>query len=76
MYVSLYFNKIPVLMLYLAATCVGAFLESFFISGALKNQPQQLMFGSGFSEFYIKQEFAVNLYRRLESERFRPQHLG
>lgn len=28
MYVSLYFNKVPVLVLYLAATCVGAFFSS------------------------------------------------
>lgn len=27
------------------------------------SQPQRLMFGSGFSEFHIEQEFAVNLYR-------------
>ena len=31
--------------------------------GGFNNQPQQLMFGSGFGEFHIVQEFAVNLYR-------------
>jgi len=31
--------------------------------GGFKNQPQQLMFSSDFSEFYIVQQLAVNLYR-------------
>ena len=31
--------------------------------GGFKNQPQQLMFSSGFSEFHIQQELVVNLYR-------------
>ena len=36
---------------------------SVIVVGGFKSQPQQLMFGSGFSEFHIEQEFAVNLYR-------------
>ena len=31
--------------------------------GGFKNQPQQLMFGGGFSEFHIEQQLAVNRYR-------------
>ena len=31
--------------------------------GGFKNQAQQLMFSSGFSEFHIEQELAVNRYR-------------
>ena len=31
--------------------------------GVVKNQLQRLMFSSGFSEFHIVQELAVNVYR-------------
>ena len=31
--------------------------------GGFKNQLQQLMFSSDFSELYIMQELSVNLYR-------------
>ena len=33
------------------------------IQGGFKNQLQQLMFSSDFSELYIMQELSVNLYR-------------
>jgi len=42
----------------------GALLDAFREKlGGFKNQPQQLMFGGGFSEFHVEQEFAVNRYR-------------
>ena len=30
--------------------------------GGFKNQPQQLMFSSCFSQFHVEQELAVNFY--------------
>lgn len=33
------------------------------MEGGFKPQLQQLMFSSGFSEFHIEQQLAVNLYR-------------
>ncbi|BBJ22102.1 hypothetical protein W01_00290 [Candidatus Nitrotoga sp. AM1P] len=40
------------------------------LQGGFKNQPQQLMFSRGFSEFHIEQELVVNRYWRSKSERF------
>lgn len=39
-----------------------------FSLGGFKNQPQQLMFSSGFSKFHIKQEFVVNRYGGSKTE--------
>jgi hypothetical protein len=36
--------------------------------GGVNNQPQQLMFSSGFGEFHVEQELAVNLNRRPKPE--------
>ena len=44
--------------------------REFETLGGFKNQLQQLMFSSDFSELYIMQELSVNLYRWSEPKRF------
>jgi hypothetical protein len=46
------------------------FAMHVYIQGGFKNQPQQLMFSRGFSEFHIEQELVVNRYGCSKSERF------
>jgi len=38
-------------------------MSDSFRDGGFKNQPQQLMFSSRFSQFHVEKELAINLYR-------------
>lgn len=44
---------------------LNGFLSLVYIDkqGGFKNQPQQLMFSSRFSQFHVEKELAINLYR-------------
>lgn len=52
----------------LGITGMLIYRDGNFIQGGFKNQPQQLMFSSGFSKFHIKQEFVVNRYGGSKTE--------